>query len=661
MKSEPDIPRYVLAALGLFTGLEAAAAAVWLGRIPSDPKNAVALGLSVERLILLAVLVAGGAAAVALAVLALRKNRLVMGGLESAGRSKAGRRAALVSLLAIGASALASFSFDAFQTGRYSILVDRLEPLLGWMLAASLQACLFLALLPGGFRLRLYEGWLIAIVMVMGSVLLAARLPQLVHLARVVDLQYGQMVTQGGDDIEYVVPAINVINGYGYIESMVLPPQEYHAAAMPYLTPAAPGEYTISYRPAGAVLFLAGIYEVFGSETINARMGLILTAWITGLVLLALGAVMGGWPGAVAGGLSGLFYLYHSQAVDYTLGIGAINSEIPAVFWFACFSLLFMLFLRQRGWTVLILSALSLAGFILTRGNYLPGLILVCGWLFATLGKAGWRKALAFTALAVMPMVAWSAYINIFKSITGYRYISQGEMAFAITNNVDVLEGVGPEHYKRGDWPPSDEYYYQLGLEPEFRPGPGENGYLKGLQFWWDYREDLPRFFFQKLRFGTWYHNGEARYPFGRGMNALFLGGIGLLLLAAGLRTPRTTPQLLARLSSRRMLMYQCVLVLVLFIVNNWLAFWVVLLLWLAMGLIALLRPYGDAFDLPVPAPTWLLAFIASYLIGTMLYASDRLRYHAPLDPVLMVAALTGTLLTLGWLAQAGYRRLTQK
>jgi len=270
------------------------------------------------------------------------------------------------------------------------------------------------------------------------------------------------------------------------------------------------------------------------------------------------------------------------------------------------------------------------------------------------LGKKYRKKSLLFFTLALLPLFLWTLYLRVFQTATGYTYQPQSVSAFAITNNLDVLEGVGPAHINRGDWPPQDGVYLANGLKPDYWPKAGENPTLKALRFWWDYRDELPTLFYRKLKVGTWYHDGEPRYPLGRGINSLFIGGIGFIFASLGLRPARRNNGIFPGFSARAILNIQFIQIVFLFLISNYLAFWSVLLLWGSILFFALSRPYGDAVKIPFEFPSWMTVFILCYMITTMIFASDRQRYHAQLDPVVMMVSLLG----IGVCLQAGFTKI---
>jgi hypothetical protein len=77
--------------------------------------------------------------------------------------------------------------------------------------------------------------------------------------------------------------------------------------------------------------------------------------------------------------------------------------------------------------------------------------------------------------------------------------------------------------------------------------------------------------------------------------------------------------------------------------------FWIVLLIWSLIGLIALLRPYGDAAQVPQVGLTWFIPLFGAHLVSTLLFGGDE-RFHFPIDPLVLLFGYTGGLLTAYYL-----------
>ncbi len=643
--SSPDttpIEKYkqVIMALALLATLAAASCSlVRLAQLATDPKHAFLLGYSPARIGEMILIILGEGIILAGGLCLLAGTGRTRGVQEWLLASHARYQAAITIFLLIFTLASLPLLLTNFQPARWVASIARLEPVLSWIGISA--ACIFIAalIIYDQSRPCLFNRALIIFVLIPVSLLFINEIPRLVRYASIVDLQQNHAVTPGGDDPEYIIPAINLLHGFGYTNHQFLPTETYH------VLPEYPKSdaISISYRPPGTSLVLALIYSIAGTETIYPRMSLVLLAWVSGVLCLVFGALMAGWVGMIAGGFAGIYFIRYSQIMDYALGAGVINSEIPAVFWLTLFGVLFTLYLRKRLFTWLLFSSLALSMFTLTRGNFLPAVLFLALWLYFCLFRKFHRHFWLFIALTLFPVIAWSSYIRIFQASTGYSYVSQGSIAFSLTNNPDVLYGIGPDHYRQGNWPPGPEAYAAYGLEKHsYWPKDGENGYLMGLRFWIENLDDLPRLFYVKLRTGTWYHSGALVYRGGRPVHGIFISGIGLLLLCLGLAIPTRKDQSRTRLRAGQVLGVQVFLVLALFFLANRLAFWPILMIWTAIALLPALRSTCQAYELPCPNPSWFLAFIAAYLVSTMVFAGDGFRYHAPLDPLLMTISLIG-------------------
>ena len=471
---------------------------------------------------------------------------------------------------------------------------------------------------------------------------IGGHLPKLWEKAAVANQISGQAIPTVGDDIEYQLLAVNMLHGIGYVSAVRLPIETYHLDPSTPWGKAAYRDYAEGrevkvgpgfYRAPGFPLLLTATYAVFGNEPLVARRMLAVLAWATALLLLLIGTYLAGWLGAVAGGLTGLYFLNFYPGF---FGFVLILTEIPTAFWVATFCLLFIVYLRKRRLLFLILSAAALACVVFTRGNWLIAPVLfACLSLFQRFNV---KELLTIGAIVIFPVVVWSTFATLsFGQFVPFT--TQGAIAFPHCNNVDVLEGIGPERSGQGDWQPGvirDHEGRVIGFYRD--PQPGEDGWLKGLAFWRDNLRELPRLFYVKLRLGFWYNNGASVNELQP--ERLHLVGIAFLLAAVGLRQPTRQPRLLGALSSAQIVAVQLALIALLLVTSNKMAFWVVLLVWCLIGLLAVVRPYGDRYQLYFPPPTWFLAFVACHAVITMLFIGTR--YHWPLDPLLMLFALLG-------------------
>lgn len=449
--------------------------------------------------------------------------------------------------------------------------------------------------------------------------------------------------------------AVNLLRLGDFTGSVVLPIEEYHLEAE---SPA--GRQLLEryrengpekaghdfFRAPGFPFMLASAYHVFGNSPMTARRLLAALAGLTALIVLVTGAVLAGWVGAVAGGLAALYYLAYSRALAYLYG-GMVFTELPATFWFSLFCLLLVLHQKGKRSVWLYASAVLLAIFVFTRANYLPAGLFFLGWLRCS-GRS-WRRVAAVAAIVFLPVIGWSVYAS---GVRGepVSFTMQGKEVFPLCNNIDVLEGVGPHHEGAGYWQPGP-ITNELGRVVGYRNAaqPGENGYVKGLLFWLSHLEELPRLFYVKLRLGFWYagffqHDDEGTWRkfWGEGF---YLVGIGFLLMSIGWRERAREPWLRLSISPAQVILLQLALMSLLFFFWNLFAFWIVLCLWVCMLAAAVLLPYGDAFRPPFVAPTWFLVFVASHAVATMLFMG--VRYHWPLDPMLLMLAFLGVGMTI--------------
>jgi hypothetical protein len=472
-------------------------------------------------------------------------------------------------------------------------------------------------------------------------VIIGSHLPALLDQADVADENLSRSVPTMGDDKGYQILAINFLNGLGFSEAVSLPLETYHldldseCGAYIKKTYEANGRvpaWSVQfYRAPGFPLLLGATYGIFGNQTLIARRML-------AVLLLLTGSCMAGWLGALAGGIVALSHLNCSVLLDFE----RMLTEIPSAFWVALFAFWFTVYLKKDHISVLILSAISLAGIVLTRPNFLPVLLLILIYLY--LRKHRLRELVILGAIVSVPVVAWCVYASV---ATGdlVTLTTQGQVAFPECNNIDTLEGIGPQRWNQGKWNPGWELLKDGSYVNTFRhsPKPGESGWIKGLTFWKENITQLPRLFYVKLRVGFWYNDG-AQSNWLR-PQTIYLIAIGLLFMAIGLRVPKRVPNVLLKIESRKTLLLQLGLIAVLVLMGSRTGFWQVLVVWFLILLVALLRPYGDYYRLPFVSPVWFLAFIVSHAVTTVLFLG--VRYHQPLDGLLMLFGVLGLLVCL--------------
>ena len=500
------------------------------------------------------------------------------------------------------------------------------------------------SLQPVGLNIAVPGAFLLAI---------AAQLPGLLTQAATADARLNHAIPlTAGDDGNYQVLAINLRHGLGYSSRILLPIDRYRldergpgsAEALPSVQSGAVIEFR---RSPGLSLMLAGVYLVFGSETIVTQRTMALLAWLTGVLLLITGAVMAGWAGSLAGGLSAL---YHLNYFPGTYHFERILTENPTAFCVALCGLLFTLYLKRGSTLLLVASALSLAGVILMRLNFLPVLPLLALYLAGL--KRRWGSSLLFAAVAALPLLLWSGYASL--AVGRPVLLTQGgPRLFAHTNNLDTLEGVGPDRWNQGGWNPG--FYRKAdgtwASDNHNVVQPGENGWRKGLTFWWNNLSRLPELFFVKLRTGFWFSDGGS-------LNWLrpegfFLIGIGYLLVAVGFLPFRLPLAAVLRQPPERLLVVQIALIAVLFVLWNKHGLLPVLAVWSLLMCLSLLRLSGRQQPLAVPNPAWFLGFVISHAMTTLLFYG--VRFHLPLDSSLMLICFLGVTLTVRETARHGW------
>ncbi len=474
-------------------------------------------------------------------------------------------------------------------------------------------------------------------------VIISSYLPEFLTRADVTDTELNCSVPTIGDDWEYQVLAINFLHGVGFSNAVSLPLETYHldldseCGAYIKKTHKANGRGPVSwstfYRAPGFPLLLSATYAVFGNQTLIARRMLAVLAWLTAVLLLLTGTYMAGWLGALAGGIVALYHITYSPSP--LLDFERILTEIPSAFWVALFAFLFTVYLKKNRVSILILSGISLACVVVTRANFLPVLPLILVYLYLRRNRL--IELLVLGAIVGAPVAAWSMYASLTLGRT-VTMTTQGQTAFPECNNIDVLEGIGPQGLNQGAWNPGwelreDGSYVNTG---RYSPKPGESGWIKGLTFWKENITQLPRLFYVKLRVGFWYNVH---------LQTIYMVAIGFLLMAVGLRIPKRVSRLFPGIASWQMLLLQLGLIAVLVFIGNGMSLWQVLIVWSMIFLVGLLRPYGDYYQLPFVSPVWFLAFIVSHARTTVLFLG--VRYHHPLDSVLMLFGVFGLLVCL--------------
>lgn len=467
--------------------------------------------------------------------------------------------------------------------------------------------------------------------------------------ARLIDDFLNGKVRAIGDDHEYQRHAINLRYGVGYTQNMVLPLETYR---FEHLSPWGQtlkqwyqdeGSIIIPpfwnfYRAPGYPMMLSVAYTLFGDSSFTARSMTVVLIWAIAMITLITGGIWGGWRGALAAGVVGIVFVFTNHIRSQSLD--RLMSEIPTTFWMALFGLCFILFQKtERTRYLLTLSVITVC-LIYTRANML--MILPLFVIYFVMIKVEWKKIAIFSTIVIVPVAIWTAYASINVG-TFVSFTTQGANAFPQYNNIDVLEGVGPDRLYQGEWNPGYHLDEAGNLIEDYRfvPEIDESGWAIGLAFWRDNPLRLPELFYVKLRAGFWTKETMA---------ALYTAGLCFIFIGIGLRkvSPDQRIHILPGIGSRRILKTQVALslsaILLLIVVGKTL-YWLVLILFAVIIILALVRPYGDVFRLPVPSTNWFLVFIVSHFITTVLYMG--VRFHEPLDPLLCMFGVYGFIILM--------------
>jgi hypothetical protein len=475
--------------------------------------------------------------------------------------------------------------------------------------------------------------------------------------ARAMDAWLGGLVPITGDDHEYHRLAVNLRYGYGWTESILPPIEQYHYDFSSDL-----GQQFLSqfqeqgivdvdtiwdfYRAPGYPAFLSIFYTVFGTTSLVGRS---MTAVLVGAIALLItltGSIWAGWRGALAGGIAGLLYM--TPGVIRIWGMDALMTEVSSTFWVTLFAFFFVLYQKTHRPFYFVFMVFALIWALFTRANLVTLLPLLFFYFIAARVP---RLLIAFFVIALaVPLVLWAAFASsqMGRLVT---MTTQGEIAFPQYHNIQVLEGIGPDRLYQGDWNLGRHFDENGVLVPDWRfaPQPGENGWVKGFRFWLENPLQVPALFFVKLRAGFWTKEGIA---------GLYTLGLCFLFISLGFRKPGERKRVLPNLSNRQILALQIGLALaatIIMAVLHTSLYLLVLGIYAAMIVLALLRPYGDVFTLPYPSPVWFLTFVASHFITTILFMG--VRFHEPLDPLLCMFGAFGLILLIEYILSGARRR----
>jgi hypothetical protein len=478
--------------------------------------------------------------------------------------------------------------------------------------------------------------WMRLGVLVLVFVYLCSMLPGIVWAARHMDKISEQRISPW-DDTDYQILAVNMLHGYGFTESLRLPLETYKT--MRDVSLINPDYFFQFYRAPGFVFLLTGLYAITGVSPLAARMMVGIIIWLITVLALWIGDRLAGWVGSLAAGLAGYFLIKISLLMIGPEGFmsGRTLAEPLTAFLVTLFALLCILFQQEKLRIFLYLASLTLACVVLTRANFLAALpIFLVLVIFET---RHWKPVFISSLLLFVPILVWSGYASYIRQ-SPILLTTQGAKDFPRFNNLEVITGFGPEKLNQGGWQPGFAFNTdgELMITHANSPREGENGWAKGLQFWFSNPEKLPALFYFKLRAGLWFEEG-AIYPI----------GIAFFLVALGLRKPRQSKLVLPSLNSGQILTLQIGLCTLLLWMADSKTFWIVLLIWSLIGLIALLRPYGDAAQVPQVGLTWFIPLFGAHLVSTLLFGGDE-RFHFPIDPLVLLFGYTGGLLTAYYL-----------
>ncbi|MFL5735012.1 MAG: hypothetical protein ACJ78Q_17780 [Chloroflexia bacterium] len=457
----------------------------------------------------------------------------------------------------------------------------------------------------------------------------------------------GNIVETSGDQHEYERLAVNLAYGHGFSQAIVEPLATYHLeTAWPvgrelverYGNGARdPVAQPVFYRAPGWPMLLALVYRIVGVEPLAGRLLAAALAWGTAVLLLLSGRALAGWVGTLAGGLAGVLFM-HQHVLEPNFMSEDFMTEPAASFWATLVAFLMVLYSRRPRRALLLALGAALLALVFTRSNF----ALVAPPLFAYVyfrgkraGQVDWHGIWSAAAIIALPFIAWAAYASI-ASGQFVPFTTQNALAFPQYNNEQVLEGLGPEHLGQGTWQPGSTFRDgEWVFDWRYEPKAGQNGWVMGLSFWRDNFSQLPRLFYLKLRAGLWMPLLE--------IGRLYVVAIAFTLLGLGFRRSKPGSRRLSAGAARGILALQVTLCAGAVLTWGPSLFWLTLVLYVALALIALLRPVGDVLRPSFEPPTWYLAFIGVHVFVTLVYGGLE-RFHQPLDPFMALLAIFGLL-----------------
>ena len=476
------------------------------------------------------------------------------------------------------------------------------------------------------------------------TLILLIYLPFLIIITFVLDANADNLVLAGGDEHEYQRLAVNLLYGNGYTNDIVEPLEEYHLTTNSDLGRGLQEAYgdgqTVTeptenfYRAPGWSLFLSVIYRIVGNNPLNARLSIAILSWLTALLIFYCGIRSANLVGTVAGALGGILFLHHQVLVPPST-LQELMTEPLATFLITLTALLILLYKQSERYLYFLLSAIALCATIYTRSNFVVVIPFLVLYYFVTREKL--LNIFIYCLIIAIPIVIWGTYATT-KSGELIFFTTQSEIAFPQFNNEDVLTGFGPDRFRQGSWQPGYRFDADGNrIEDSHNvPKEGENGWVMGLTYWRDNPEDLPALFYVKLRAGLW--TNERDFAFIQATDIGRIQALGIIFTLFGLGLHRQSQSSTNR---KRVVWLQLSLAVLTLVVWGKSLFWLVLLLYLAIALIAIFAPYREHLDLKMPTIDWYLAFILGHVVVTLLFGGLT-RFHQPLDPFLTFLGLIG-------------------
>jgi hypothetical protein len=305
--------RVILTLFAVICSVESAVISLWLLQIPSDPKNAILFGFSLQRAVALVVIIAGTILFLALAIISWKTTVLSNGVIKLSRSQNAPVITSLVLvLIAITAWFLVFFPPPS-HIPRPSSIWERLLPVLLWIGLLSLQSLLLLASLARE-QLKAWTIWVVSRARewadrpVIGYTLVAVSV--LIALTQVFYVYYNI-----GDEGDNFATGWLISNGWSLYKNVFS-----HHFPFPYL-------------------WIAAVIKLFGPSVFVVRFSLILLR----TVVLALSMKLSRYHfalGLTALAWSLLGYLYLGNGVLYqsfaglfavgafAIGLGVITGDV---------------------------------------------------------------------------------------------------------------------------------------------------------------------------------------------------------------------------------------------------------------------------------------------------------------------------------------------